>query len=79
MLTKRWMRSGMCWAQKKAGADCPGENLELTIDSNIQYMAERALDAQVAKMKAQHGTVVVQDPNTGQILALAVSAAVQSE
>jgi cell division protein FtsI (penicillin-binding protein 3) len=51
----------------------PGENLELTIDSNIQYMAERALDAQVAKMKALHGTVVVQDPNTGQILALAVS------
>jgi cell division protein FtsI (penicillin-binding protein 3) len=51
----------------------PGENLELTIDSNIQYMAERALDAQVLKMKALHGTVVVQDPHTGQILALAVS------
>ncbi len=51
----------------------PGENLELTIDSNIQYMAERALDAQMAKVKAAHGTVVVQDPNTGQILALAVS------
>ncbi|HWG16897.1 MAG TPA: penicillin-binding protein [Acidobacteriaceae bacterium] len=51
----------------------PGENLVLSIDSNIQYMAERALDAQVAKMKALHGTVVVQDPHTGQILALAVS------
>ncbi|MGA7158869.1 MAG: penicillin-binding protein [Acidobacteriaceae bacterium] len=51
----------------------PGENLELTIDSNIQYMAERALDAQMAKVKAAHGTIVVQDPNTGQILALAVS------
>jgi cell division protein FtsI (penicillin-binding protein 3) len=51
----------------------PGENLVLTIDANIQYMAERALDAQVAKMKAAHGTVVVQDPHTGQILALAVS------
>ena len=51
----------------------PGENLVLTIDSNIQYMAERALDAQMAKVKALHGTVVVQDPNTGQILALAVS------
>jgi cell division protein FtsI (penicillin-binding protein 3) len=51
----------------------PGENLVLTIDSNIQYMAERALDAQMAKMKALHGTVVVQDPHTGQILALAVS------
>jgi cell division protein FtsI (penicillin-binding protein 3) len=51
----------------------PGENLVLSIDANIQYMAERALDAQVAKVKAAHGTVVVQDPHTGQILALAVS------
>jgi cell division protein FtsI (penicillin-binding protein 3) len=51
----------------------PGENLVLSIDSNIQYMAERALDAQVAKVKAAHGTIVVQDPHTGQILALAVS------
>ena len=51
----------------------PGENLDLTIDANIQYMAEQALDAQMAKVKALHGTVVVQDPNTGQILALAVS------
>ena len=51
----------------------PGENLVLTIDANIQYMAERALDAQMEKMKAAHGTVVVQDPHTGQILALAIS------
>ena len=51
----------------------PGENLVLSIDANIQYMAERALDAQMAKVKALHGTIVVQDPHTGQILALAVS------
>ena len=51
----------------------PGENLQLTIDANIQYMAEQALDKQMAKVKASHGTIVVQDPNTGQILALAVS------
>jgi cell division protein FtsI (penicillin-binding protein 3) len=51
----------------------PGENLVLTIDSNIQYMAERALDAQMEKVKALHGTVVVQDPHTGQILALAIA------
>ena len=51
----------------------PGENLQLTIDSNIQYMAEQALDKQMAKVKAAHGTIVVQDPDTGQILALAVS------
>ena len=51
----------------------PGENLVLSIDANIQYMAEQALDAQMEKVKAAHGTVVVQDPHTGQILALAVS------
>jgi cell division protein FtsI (penicillin-binding protein 3) len=51
----------------------PGENLVRSDDANIQYMAEQALDAQMAKVKALHGTVVVQDPNTGQILALAVS------
>jgi cell division protein FtsI (penicillin-binding protein 3) len=51
----------------------PGENLVLSIDANIQYMAERALDAQMEKVKALHGTVIVQDPHTGQILALAIS------
>ena len=51
----------------------PGENLVLSIDANIQYMAEKALDAQMLKMKANHGTVVVMDPHTGQILALAIS------
>jgi cell division protein FtsI (penicillin-binding protein 3) len=50
----------------------PGENLVLSIDANIQHMAERALDEQMAKVKAAHGTVVVQDPHTGQILALAI-------
>ncbi|WP_433973858.1 penicillin-binding transpeptidase domain-containing protein [Tunturiibacter lichenicola] len=51
----------------------PGENLVLSIDANIQYMAERALDAQMLKTRALHGTVVVQDPHTGQILALAIA------
>ncbi|HEU5342208.1 penicillin-binding protein [Edaphobacter sp.] len=51
----------------------PGENLVLSIDANIQYMAERALDAQMQKVKALHGVIVVQDPHTGQILALAIS------
>ncbi|HTH54307.1 MAG TPA: penicillin-binding protein [Edaphobacter sp.] len=57
----------------KENQPLPGENLVLSIDANIQYMAERALDAQMEKMKAAHGTVVVQDVHTGQILALAIS------
>jgi cell division protein FtsI (penicillin-binding protein 3) len=50
----------------------PGENLVLTIDENIQYMAEQALDRNMDRTHAENGTVVVQDPYTGQILALAV-------
>ena len=50
----------------------PGQNLQLTIDENIQYMAERALDHNMEKTHADNGTVVVQDVHTGQILALAI-------
>jgi cell division protein FtsI (penicillin-binding protein 3) len=50
----------------------PGQNLQLTIDENIQYMAEQALDHVMEKTQAANGTVVVQDVHTGQILALAI-------
>ena len=50
----------------------PGDNLMLTIDENIQFMAERALDHAMAKFKPLNGTVVIQDTHTGQILALAM-------
>ncbi|MDE3186310.1 MAG: transpeptidase family protein [Acidobacteriota bacterium] len=50
----------------------PGQNLELTIDGNIQFMAEQALDHAMEKTQAANGTVVVQDVHTGQILALAI-------
>ena len=49
----------------------PGENLVLTIDENIQFMAERRWTQHGAD-HALNGTVVIQDPHTGQILALAV-------
>jgi cell division protein FtsI (penicillin-binding protein 3) len=50
----------------------PGKSLVLTIDENIQFMAERALESALARTHALNGTVVVQDPQTGQILALAI-------
>jgi cell division protein FtsI (penicillin-binding protein 3) len=50
----------------------PGHNLQLTIDENIQFMAERALDHNMEKTHADNGTVVVQDVHSGQILALAI-------
>ncbi len=50
----------------------PGDNLMLTIDENIQFMAERALDHAMEKYHPLNGTIVVQDTHTGQILALAI-------
>lgn len=50
----------------------PGQNLVLTIDEKIQFMAERALDHTMERTHADNGTVVVQDVQTGQILALAI-------
>jgi cell division protein FtsI (penicillin-binding protein 3) len=50
----------------------PGQNLTLTIDENIQFLAERALDHAMQTTQAANGTVVVQDVHTGQILALAI-------
>jgi cell division protein FtsI (penicillin-binding protein 3) len=50
----------------------PGQNLVLTIDSNIQFLAERALDHAMERVRADNGTVVIQDVHTGQILALAI-------
>jgi cell division protein FtsI (penicillin-binding protein 3) len=50
----------------------PGRNLVLTIDENIQFLAEKALDRAMEKTQALNGTVVIQDVHTGQILALAI-------
>jgi cell division protein FtsI (penicillin-binding protein 3) len=50
----------------------PGDNLVLTIDENIQFIAEKALDAAMLRTRAADGTVVVQDVHTGQILGLAI-------
>ena len=49
----------------------PGENVVLTIDEKIQYIAERELETAMQQTHAETGTVVVQNPKTGEILALA--------
>src|SRR5215470_11180900 len=48
-----------------------GANVVLTIDEKIQYIAERELAAGIAKSHAMAGTIIIQNPNTGEILALA--------
>jgi len=61
---KRWFSS----VEKQPES---GNNLVLTVDQNIQYIAERELDTAMADTRALAGTVIVQNPHTGEILALA--------
>jgi len=51
----------------------PRDGLEvvLTLDTTIQYIAERALEEGYEKCRAKAACIVVSDPSTGEILALA--------
>ena len=49
----------------------PGSDLQLTLDTSIQHLAERELEATAAKYRAKAGAAIVVDPYTGEILALA--------
>jgi cell division protein FtsI (penicillin-binding protein 3) len=61
---QRWFDGGEARAAR-------GVNIVLTIDEKIQFIAERELAAVIDKYQAPAGTVIVQDPNSGAILALA--------
>ena len=52
-------------------APTSGGSLELTIDEQLQYIAERELRAGVEEKRADGGSVVILDPQTAEILALA--------
>jgi cell division protein FtsI/penicillin-binding protein 2 len=49
----------------------PGSNITLTIDANIQYWVEHGLTSTIKEMDADGGTVIVMDPQTGAIMAMA--------
>jgi cell division protein FtsI (penicillin-binding protein 3) len=49
----------------------PGDDVVLTIDAELQEIAERGLDDALRAMKAAGGDVVFLDPTNGQLLALA--------
>lgn len=52
-------------------ASKPGQTVVLTIDQSIQYLAEQSLLAAVHRSRAKSGSVIVLDPRSGEILALA--------
>lgn len=49
----------------------PGQNVVLTVDEKIQYIAERELETALRDTHAVSGTIIVENPRTGEILALA--------
>ncbi len=47
-----------------------GKDIYLTIDYNIQFMAEKMLEEAKENLNIESGTILVGDPHTGKILAL---------
>ena len=48
-----------------------GQSIYLTIDNGIQFAVEQALDGALARTKARAATMIVMNPKTGEILAMA--------
>jgi len=59
-------KDGRKTSEKIAVPPLPGNNVVTTIDLRLQLLAEEALEA-----KAKRGAIVILDPNTGDILAMA--------
>ncbi|WP_322942082.1 peptidoglycan D,D-transpeptidase FtsI family protein [Actinacidiphila yeochonensis] len=63
------------WQVPTAGSEeqpaVPGTDVRLTLDRDIQWAAQNAITQQVRKSEADRGYVIVQDPQTGQVLAMA--------
>jgi cell division protein FtsI (penicillin-binding protein 3) len=54
-----------------ANLESKGDDIRLTIDEGLQYIVERELDMAMSKWKAKAASVIMMDPFTGEILALA--------
>ena len=63
----RWITIG----QKEIQYAKDGDNIVLTMDHIIQYETEKILKSAMEKFKADRGTIIVMEVNSGRILALA--------
>jgi cell division protein FtsI (penicillin-binding protein 3) len=68
LVTKDARRRGV---DRSEVAAQPGSSVTLTIDENIQYIAEKELAAAMSDTKAKSGSIVIEDPNSGELLAVA--------
>ncbi len=64
-------KSGLNSIDSSDASDLNGSDLYLTLDYNIQYQAEQLLQQEKVKDDIDSGQIVVMDPTTGAILALA--------
>jgi len=48
----------------------PGDDLVLTIDKSLQFMADQALVRRVEQLRARGGTIVIMDVDSGEIYAI---------
>ena len=49
----------------------PGSDIHLTLDTAIQHIAEKELEASILKYRAKAGVAIIVDPFTGEVMALA--------
>ncbi len=72
VIQNRDARGGWLTSSKRiVSAKKDGDNLFLTIDYTVQYEVERILKEAVKKYDADSGSIIVMEPKTGKILALA--------
>lgn len=62
---------GLATAEQDIRGGVPGGSLYLTIDRTLQYIAEKELARQVKESSAVGGTVVMIEPSSGRVLAMA--------
>ncbi|XRQ02836.1 penicillin-binding transpeptidase domain-containing protein [Actinomadura welshii] len=49
----------------------PGRGVRLTLERDLQFKAQEAIEKQVKASRAESGSVIVMDPRTGELLAMA--------
>lgn len=64
-------RKGLGASNKVVDGGSHGNSLKLTIDRNLQYLAEKELAVGLKEANGRAGSVVVLDPKSGEILAMA--------
>ena len=68
LMTKDAKRRGV---DRIEAAAIPGASVTLTLDEDVQYIAEKELAAAIDETHSIAGSVVVEDPNSGEVLAIA--------